>query len=156
MPSVLCFILLNHIPFPDLLGNTLTSDDLGQVLEAVMDVAAHWYPLGLQLNVTTGTLDRIRKQFSDPRDQLMEMLKDWLNTDDDPQWRTLINALRSRSVDARRLAGNLEREYCLVEGTEVDRVISASDSWLETYVIPHSPVSLVRPLPTTSGRHATE
>ena len=119
-------------------------------------MSSNWYMLGLQLGMTPGTLDRIRKWFPDPRDQLTEMLKHWLNTDNDPQWRTLINALRSQIVGASQLAGNLEREYCLVKGTEVDRVISASDSWLETNVIPHSPISLVRPLPTASGRHATE
>ena len=128
MPSVLCFILLNHIPFPDLLGKTLTSDDLGQVLEAVMDVAAHWYPLGLQLNVKTGTLDSIKVQFQSPRDQLLETLKTWLTTSDNTSWRTLTDALKSRSVGATHLAGDLETKYCPVEGTDVNKGRFASDS----------------------------
>ena len=90
----------------DFLGNKLTSDDLGDVLEAVLDASAQWYNLGLQLKVRTGTLDRIRTQFPDPNDQLREMLKAWLNTSDDPTWKTLTDSLRSRSVGASQLAGD--------------------------------------------------
>ena len=99
-------------------GNKLTVDDLGHVLEEVIDVSAHWYPLGLQLQVRTGTLDRIRAQFTDPRDQLLEMLKTWLNTCDNPSWNVLTEALRSRSVAKSMLAGVLETKYCLVERTK--------------------------------------
>ena len=63
-------------------------------------MSAQWYQLGLQLKVKTGTLDRIRAQFSDPRDQLLEMLKTWLTTSDNTSWKTLTEALRSRSVGA--------------------------------------------------------
>jgi len=38
----------------------LTPDDLDCVLQEVRDTSAVWYPLGLRLSVTTGTLDRIR------------------------------------------------------------------------------------------------
>ena len=95
-------------------------DDLGRVLEEVLDVSAHWYPLGLQLQVRTSTLDGIRIQFQNPRDQLLEMLKTWLTTSDNPSWKTLTDALRSRSVGASQLAGVLETKHCLVEETEVD------------------------------------
>ena len=53
----------------------LTSNDLGTVLEEVVDVSAQWYSLGLQLRVNVGALNRIRAQFSDPQDQLSAMLK---------------------------------------------------------------------------------
>ena len=104
-----------------------------------MDVSAQWHKLGLQLKVRIGTLNRIRTQFSDPEDQLMEMLKTWLNNSDSTSWKTLTDALRSRSVGASRLAGDLEAKYCLVpERTEVDRSVSASDSDPEAYVTPPS------------------
>ena len=93
-----------------------------------MDVAAHWYPLGLQLNVKTGTLDGIRTQFQSPRDQLLETLKTWLTNSDDPSWRTLTDALRSRSVGAIQLAGDLETKYCPVEGTDINKGRFDSDS----------------------------
>ena len=73
------------------------------------------------------TLDGIRIQFQSPRDQLLEMLKVWLTSRDNPSWKTLTDALRSRSVGASQLAGVLETKYCLVEGTEVDNGTSTSD-----------------------------
>ena len=84
-----------------------------------MDVSAQWYPLGLQLKVKTGTLDSIRTQFQNPRDQLLEMLKTWLNTSDNASWTTLTDALRSRSVGACQLAAALGTKYCLGKETEV-------------------------------------
>jgi len=112
----------------NLSGNKLTLDDLGQVMEEVLDVSAQWYHLGVQLKVRTGTLDRIRTQFQNPRDQLLEMVKTWLTASDNTSWRTLTDALRSRSVAASQLAHVLETKYCMVEGTEVDIGMFASDS----------------------------
>ena len=119
-----------------LLGYKLTLDDLGQVMEEVLDVSAKWYHLGLQLKLKTGTLDRIRTQFHDPRDQLLEMLKTWLTTSDNTSWKTLTDALRSRSVGASQLAGVLETKYNQVEGTEMDSGTSISDSQPETSITP--------------------
>ena len=111
----------------------MTSDDLSHVLEEVVDISARWYQLGLQLGVKPGTLDRIRAQFSDPRDQLLEMLKTWLESDVNCSWKTLVEALRSRSVETRQLAEVLETKYCTVEETEVGNSTSGSDSQPETF-----------------------
>jgi len=119
-------------------------DELGQLLEEVLDVSAQWYHLGLQLKVKTGTLDRIRNQFSDSRDQLREMLKTWLSNNDNTTWKTLADALRSRSVEASRLANTLEKKYCSV-GTELDGGLSNVDSKPKTGVTP-SPL-LSEPIP---------
>ena len=98
----------------------LTTNDLGCVLEEVIVVSAQWYPLGLQLKVETGELDSIKLQFSSPRDQLLEMLKIWLRSGDNTSWKTLTDALRSRSVGYSKLASALETKYCLMEETEVN------------------------------------
>ena len=95
-----------------LLGNKLALDDLACVLEEVLDVSADWYNLGLRLKVKIGTLQCIQTEFSAPKHQLREMLKAWLTTVDDPSWKTLIAALRSRMVGASRLAAALEAKYC--------------------------------------------
>ena len=97
----------------------LTPNDLGEVLEEILDISAKWYPLGLQLKVKIGTLDSIQVQFSDPKRQLLEMLKAWLNTSDNTTWKILTVALRSQSVGASQLAGALEKKYCLVEEKKV-------------------------------------
>jgi len=97
-------------------------------------VSAQWYHLGVQLKVRTGTLDNIQAQFPDPKRQLLEMLKTWLTTSDNTSWKTLTDALRSRSVGASQLAGVLETKYCLVEETEVG--ISTYDSQPEKNITP--------------------
>ena len=122
-------------------GNKLTADDLSLVMEEILDVSRQWYSLGLQLKVKIEPLDRITVQFPDPKRQLLEMLKTWLTTSDNTSWRTLTDALRSRSVGASQLASTLETKYCLVEGTEVDNETSTSDSQPVTIVTP--PPSLV-------------
>ena len=128
----------HNIPFLTFPGNKVTLDDLGCVLEEVLNVSAQWYHLGLQLKVKAGILDRIRAQFSDPKDLLMEMLKTWLTTSDNTTWIALTNALRSQSVGASQLAGVLEKKYCQVKGTDVDKGMSA----LTAGAIFPSPVSL--------------
>jgi len=89
----------------------LTLDDLGLLLEELMDLRAQWYRLGIQLRMRIETLDRIETQFHNPRDQLLEMLKTWLTTSDNPSWKTLTDVLKR--VGESRLAGGLERKYCL-------------------------------------------
>ena len=111
-------------------------DDLGRVLDEVLDVSAQWYPLGLQLRVRANMLDSIRLQFQNPRDQLLEMLKTWLITSDSTNCTTLTDALRSRSVGASQLASVLERKYCVMEETGVDN--STSENQPETNVPPPS------------------
>ena len=64
-------------------------------------------------------LDCIRAQFSDPKHQLLEMLKTWLANCGNTNWKTLINALKSPSVGACQLAGDLEIKYCQIERAEV-------------------------------------
>ena len=129
----------------------LTSNDLGRVLEEVLDVSAHWYPLGLQLQVRISTLDGIRIQFQNPRDQLLEMLKSWLTSSDNPSWKTLSDALRSRSVAASQLAGVLETKYCLVEETELDIGASTSETQPETNVTSPLPPPLSEQVIPQSG-----
>ena len=95
-------------------------NDLGLLLEELVDVDTQWYYLGLQLKVRPKTLDKIREDVFFSRDRLLELLKTWLTTSDNTSWKTLTYALRSRSVGASKLASVLETKYCLVEETEVD------------------------------------
>ena len=96
--------------------------DLRLVMNELVDVCAQWYHLGMQLNVKCGALDRIRVQFFDPRDQLLEMFKVWVDSNTDASWKTLVKALRSQHVGASRLASRLETKYCV----EVDRSTNVS------------------------------
>ena len=130
-----------HYTCLGLSGNKLTLDDLGQVMEEILDVSAQWYHLGVQLKVRTGTLDNIQAQYSDPKRQLLEMLKVWLTTSDSTTWKSLKDALKSRSVGVSQLAGVLEKKYCLVEETKVDNGNSTSAIYPEIVLNPCPPVS---------------
>ena len=90
-------------------------DDLRLLLKELMRVRGDWHNLGLQLKVRHETLDRIGTQFPDSKDRLLEMLKTWLTTSDNTSWKVLSDALRSPRVGANRLAGSLERKYCLTK-----------------------------------------
>ena len=126
--------MLSQSLISDHSGNTLSSDDLGCVLEGVLDAAAQWYNLGLKLKVRTTTLDSIQEDFTATQHRLREMLKAWLNTGDNPSWKTLIDALRSPVVGASQLAAALVTKYCSVERTDLD-----VDGHPDT-VFPSSPV----------------
>ena len=81
-----------------------------------MDVYRQWDELGLHLHLGVETMDRIRElQTCDVADKLLEVLKTWLTTSDNPSWKTLSDALRSPRVRANRLAGSLESKYCLTK-----------------------------------------
>ena len=86
--------------------------------------------------MSIGTLKSIRAEFSAPKHQLRETLNAWLTTGDNPNWKTLTDALRSRMVGASQLAATLETKYCSVERTDLDL-----DGHPETNVFPPSPVS---------------
>ena len=92
-------------------------DDLRLLLEELLDIRTQWYPLGLQLKMRVEILDGIRREFHNTRDQLLEMLKTWLTTADNTSWKTLLDALRSRSVGASQLADHLETKYCRLKDT---------------------------------------
>ena len=65
----------------------------------------------------TETLETIKAQFSDPINRLLEVLKTWLTSSDNTSWKTLIDALGSRSLGQRGLADHLVSKY-KVEETE--------------------------------------
>ena len=89
-------------------------DDLSVVLEELFAIRSHWNPMGLKLGLKVDTLDAIKQQCcGDPRDCFQEMLKNYLKkTNPLPSWRSLIEALKSPTVDQPQLAKKLEKQYC--------------------------------------------
>ena len=126
----------------DLSVKNLNLDDLGCVLEELVDISTQWYNLGLQLNIRIGQLENISAQFPAPSTRLREMLKAWLANCDNTSWKTLTSALKSKSVGATQLAGALETKYCLAEETDMDTAIVTSDSQPATNITSPLPVSL--------------
>ena len=101
-------------------------------------MCSRWYQLGLELNLKNETLSRIHVHAlsHDSRDKLLEVLKTWLTTSDNASWKTVTDALRSKSVKAYQLAGGLERKYCLTkemrESKQLTLAVSKDkDGWWE-------------------------
>ena len=103
----------NHMSYSQPAGQQLSVDDLRVVMEELNDVSSKWYDVGMYLGVSVGRLDVIKKQYSDLNDCFRETLKTWLRTCvPPPTWMNIVEVLRSRTVDAARLAAELERKYC--------------------------------------------
>lgn len=80
--------------------------DLAKLLRFLYDVRAKWYDIGIQLNISTGTLDAIRQEnYSDCGKCLREMMKHWLNRKSLlATFDALIDALTSEPVGENTLA----------------------------------------------------
>ena len=90
----------------------LTPDDLCDVLEAVWEARSKWYNIGLQLGITSGTLDSISKANNqNPDDCLTAMIKDWLRSGrPKPLWAAVARALKSPMVGYAQLAEQLPHQ----------------------------------------------
>ena len=74
----------------------------------LIEISHKWYSVGLQLKVKPSVLKRIRSQYSNPVEQLCEMLSELLSgIDPYPNWEALARALESRSVSEGRLASKV-------------------------------------------------
>ena len=85
--------------------------DLATVLNDIFPCRAKWYNFGLQLRVAAGTLDCFKVQYSDPGDQLREVLRTWLTTSESPTWGAMIEALKGPTIEETQLARELQQKY---------------------------------------------
>ena len=72
---------------------------------------AKWRRIGVELNLTPGTLDAIEQRSQDPDDRMERVLIEWLNKGT-ATWRELVDALFSVPVGETKLSRQLERKYC--------------------------------------------
>ena len=104
-----CFIFT---PAPSL--TTVVKPSLQQLMnEVIPEIATKWYPLGIQLRLSDKQLDEI--EHNHPRNCsrcCTEMFKRWLSQDADTvSWTTLVAALRTKAVNEKNLAKNLEESH---------------------------------------------
>ena len=83
-------------------------NDLVKVLDELYDVRAKWYDIGLRLNVTAETLEKIKAP--DDNSYLRQVLIIWLRSGK-ATWLDLCRALRHRTIDQGRLADSLQAKY---------------------------------------------
>ena len=81
------------------------------VYKELFEVRAKWRRLGLELDLTPGTLDAIEQRHLTPEERLERVLLEWLNRGS-ATWRQLVEALWSGPVSETKLAQNLEGTYC--------------------------------------------
>ena len=89
----------------------LSSDSLRVVYNELFEARAKWRRIGLELNLTSGTLDAIEQRNAVPGDRLERVLIEWLNKET-ATWRELVGALYSVPVGETKLAKQLEQKYC--------------------------------------------
>ena len=79
--------------------------DLKMLLNLLHEVRAKWYVIGIQLDISTGTLDAIKAQTTDCGVCLQEMLKYWLSSKShNVTLDALLESLASESVGENTLA----------------------------------------------------
>ena len=93
--------------------DTLSTDDLATLQNALFEVRDKWYHLGVQLKVPISDLKAIRTQYlNNPDDCLLEMLSCWLsNTTPSPTWQTVVDALCCAAIGRQQVADNIRRQY---------------------------------------------
>jgi hypothetical protein len=83
----------------------LGQSDLRRVQNTLWDARPQWYNLGLELHLTSATLDSIQlANQQDPDRCFRAMLTKWLRGHQRPTWSALAEALRSPSVGLSHLA----------------------------------------------------
>ena len=92
----------NVIPYVNMVFLGLGEDDLTDVMEAVVDVAAKWKFIGMALGIKRAELNTIAsKHASDAKECLSDMLCAWLQQCYDakrfgqPSWKLLCQAVRN-------------------------------------------------------------
>ena len=98
------------------------------LLNELHPVRASWYKIGLELDIPHTELDCFEQKYSDPSDLLCEVLKYWLKTsiDPPPTWEAVVTALRSRIVNEKNVAAQLESKYCTLVQHMTDESSSPS------------------------------
>ena len=102
-----------------LVGQPLSEKDLRVLMEELNNISAKWNNLGLQLGVSVGRLNAIKKDHHTTSDCLRETLTTWLKTFSSPSWSAMVDALKSRTVGEVNLAVELEQKYCLTQDTSI-------------------------------------
>ena len=104
-----------------LYSDTLSTDDLGTVVNELQEVRDIWFSVGVQLKVPLADLRSIRADFRDKSsDCLLEMLSVWLSRTEPspPSWQRVVDALSSPAVDRLDVAERIRKLYCNGNGEE--------------------------------------
>ncbi|CAI8017422.1 Probable serine/threonine-protein kinase kinX, partial [Geodia barretti] len=123
------------------------------LVEELFGVKKKWYSIGLQLNISDGTLDSIDAECKDNHTvALRRMLQEW-RKQEETSWAAVVKVLQSQSVGEYTLAKNLKGRYptstvesnrCLVPAPQSrqayydDQLVPSTDGALNGAVVLHA------------------
>ena len=91
----------------------LSLDDVNNVRKEIHDIRSKWQDIALELGMSIKDARKIRSDFDDDKNRLLEILQWWLEREQPkPTWGVLIESLRSCTVEEHQLADALQRKYC--------------------------------------------
>ena len=87
----------------------LSEKDFRNIKHALYDIRYKWRAIGLELGLTVGELKNLRRSDEDNLDDVVEK---WLKRCQlNPTWKTLVMALRQKTVDEGSVADAIEHLY---------------------------------------------
>lgn len=74
-------------------------------------VYAKWHIIGMELGLEVTVLQAIRRLYpqNTPEECYRDMLKEWIETSEGANWKTLLNVFRKPTVNFKYLATKIER-----------------------------------------------
>ena len=118
--STIIFFVIHYYNFINILFSAATSG--GSSEPAIDDLANHvaaripakWMKVAIQLRVGMSDISAIRKNDDECFDRFMSVFDHWERASTKPfTWKTLVDALKSRSVNEVKLADELHHMFCL-------------------------------------------
>ena len=94
------------------MDETLIPDDAGKILEELLDAQNSAHLFGLMINIKPRDVEAIQTTYQQPKDRLLHIILMFLNQEEPrPTWRVIVDALRTDTVNLRRLAMRLEAAH---------------------------------------------
>ena len=101
--------------------------DLKKVLKVLLPVSAKWYDFGLELDLTSDTLDNIKSTFQENSERLRECIKIFLKQASPiPTWEIIVKALSEPNIGHAELARKLKDE-CIKKTSEKSTLTASGE-----------------------------
>ena len=109
----------------------LSEDDISDIFEALLPMAAKYLYVGLQIKVKMNDIRNVEKQYRDPKDCLLNILSIRLKQHPPLTWGDIYTALRSESVGDVSLANRIKEKYRHQFSPDPSIVVEESQGQLE-------------------------
>ena len=105
--------------------NTLTQEDVPDVVEEIYEAQNHALYLGYMLKLDIDDVKAIESQYQEPKERFLHIIIAFLRqTKTKPTWRVIVGALKSRLINLPKLAEKLEAVH-LHGGTSTQSMLAA-------------------------------